>query len=422
MVSSRLRGAIGLWGALAVVAAVGLVLFYRGLSADRCSEPTEADCIRAAYVGAPDDYAGVADIPAAALLAPGADGHYDVRSGQQVTVVTAAQLPADSTHFLLQRSPPGSPAPVSFEQLVPSSGTTYTFTVSEDEVGPTLLTFDLIASRPSPGSGPDVGDVVVTTVFRVASCASGIAVPDPVANDVLVGECERMLAIRDILVGTGALDWSVARPMTDWVGVTVGGTPRRVTKLELADSGLTGELSGLLGTLTALTALRLDGNALTGTIPSKLVRLTLLTDVYLADNDLAGCVPGPFRRKAHNDISALGLADCGAPRDVSVGFFGDVLTAGTYRFGRSRSYGPLVFDIPPGARIELRSLVVAGPEPGTGSSTHGLILADEATRSWICLDLERAIECGRSVFPTESGFLRDQSVDATLDRIAHSLW
>ena len=43
--------------------------------------------------------------------------------------------------------------------------------------------------------------------------------------------------------------------MSEWMGVTVSGTPQRVTGLNLADLGLDGELSGLLGNLTGLTTL-----------------------------------------------------------------------------------------------------------------------------------------------------------------------
>ena len=156
------------------MAVLGLVLFGAGCREARCTEPTDAGCIRAVYAGAPGDYAELADIPASALLAPDAEGRYDIRSGQQITVVTAAQLPADATRFLLQRSPPrslpGQPEPLSFEQMVSPVGTTYTFTATEDDAASTLITFDLTAARPNPvrpTHKPELGDVVVTTVFSV---------------------------------------------------------------------------------------------------------------------------------------------------------------------------------------------------------------------------------------------------------------
>ena len=92
--------------------------------------------------------------------------------GQQITVVTAAPLPADYTRFYLQRQPlQVTVSPTSSEQLIPPVGTTYTFTATNDERGSTLLSFDLTAARPlpisRPGIKPELGDVVVTTAFQV---------------------------------------------------------------------------------------------------------------------------------------------------------------------------------------------------------------------------------------------------------------
>ena len=103
------------------------------------------------------------------LLTPNSDGRYTVERGQQVTVVTAARLPTGYTRFYLQRRPLGSPYPTSYERLIPPVGTTYTFTVTSDERGRTLFTFDLRAAKPPlrPGLKPQLGDRVVTTTFQV---------------------------------------------------------------------------------------------------------------------------------------------------------------------------------------------------------------------------------------------------------------
>ncbi len=142
---------------------------FTALPADRCASPTDVDCIRAVYRGAPDDYVQVQDIPADVIIQPDADGRYQVERGQQITVVTAAQLPAGYTRFYLQQRPLEQPWPVSFSQLIPPVGTTYTFTPTTDDDGATLITFDLTAARPNPlgrpGLKPILGDVVVTTEF-----------------------------------------------------------------------------------------------------------------------------------------------------------------------------------------------------------------------------------------------------------------
>ena len=93
-----------------------------------------------------------------------------MQRGQQVTVVTRASLPDGWTRFDLRRSPTVTPSPVSFEQLIQPRGTTYTFTVTDDEAGASVITYDLVAARPNPvrpGQRTQLGDVVVTTEFLV---------------------------------------------------------------------------------------------------------------------------------------------------------------------------------------------------------------------------------------------------------------
>ena len=151
---------------------LAVIMFFTAVPAGRCATPTDPTCIRAVYKGAPNDYAQVQDIPADMLLTPNPDGRYEIERGQQITVVTAAPLPADYTRFYLQRQPlQVTVSPTSSEQLIPPVGTTYTFTATTDERGSTLLTFDLTAARPlpisRPGIKPELGDVVVTTAFQV---------------------------------------------------------------------------------------------------------------------------------------------------------------------------------------------------------------------------------------------------------------
>ena len=86
---------------------------FTELPATRCAAPEDADCIRAVYVGAPDDYAQVQDIPAEFLLTPNADGRYEVERGQQVTVVAAAPLPPNHDRFVPDIRPDSTPSPTS---------------------------------------------------------------------------------------------------------------------------------------------------------------------------------------------------------------------------------------------------------------------------------------------------------------------
>ena len=123
----------------------------------------------------------------------------------------------------------------------------------------------------------------------VSSCATGGAVS---GNPGLVSDCEALLASRDTLAGTALpLNWSAARPMAEWDGVTISGTPQRVTGLDLLDKGLTGTIPAQLGRLSSLQVLRLNGNQLTGEIPTQLGSLSNLQELWLIQNQLTGEIP-----------------------------------------------------------------------------------------------------------------------------------
>ena len=128
---------------------------------------------------------------------------------------------------------------------------TYNFTVSEDAK-----------------VGGDVGTVTVTITVVDATCSGGDAVPNPDDNPGLVGDCETLLGLRDTLRATATLNWGYGVAMTTWDGVTIGGTPSRVTGLNLGDLGLAGSMPTALGSLSGLQNLNLSRNQLTGAIPT----------------------------------------------------------------------------------------------------------------------------------------------------------
>ena len=275
----------------------------------------------------------------------------------------------------------GPSDPVSASQLIQPVGTTYTFTVTTDPGAPTLITFDLKEARPfvrpRPDGKPEIGDTVVTTTFSVVNCESGVAVPSPTTNTELVEDCESLLKARDRLAGTATLNWSAGRAMTTWTGVTVAGAPQRVTKLELASSGLNGELTGLLGNLTGLTHLRLNANALAGRIPSKLQLLTALTHLHLANDALEGCLPASLRAVTNNDLAALNLPDCTPPRRVSNDPGVPLLQGGQTVSYQLRGRGPvLVVDLPEGYTFTIRGAMTEGG-PGRPSDVIAVVVTDE---------------------------------------------
>ena len=97
--------------------------------------------------------------------------------------------------------------------------------------------------------------------------------------------------MKSTLAVTASLNWSVESAMSAWDGVTLGGTPRRVTQLRLENRGLNGNIPAELGNLAGLERLELGSNRLTGSIPSSLGRLTHLTYLELESNRLTGPIP-----------------------------------------------------------------------------------------------------------------------------------
>ena len=117
----------------------------------------------------------------------------------------------------------------------------------------------------------------------------GLAVPNQADNPGLMRDCINLLAAKDTLRGTAALNWSVDTAISDWDGVSVSGSPGRVTELNLSS------------------------NDLTGTIPPVLGYLSNLQNLHLGDNQLTGCIPPALRGVDNNDLDSLGLPDCATP-------------------------------------------------------------------------------------------------------------
>ena len=124
-----------------------------------------------------------------------------------------------------------------------------------------------------------------------ADCSTGGAVSNSGSNPDMVADCETLLGLRDALSGTTLLNWATDTPIEDWDGVTVSGSPKRVTEVALDESGLNGKVPGGLGKLTALTVLSLSGNSLRGSIPGELGSLSNLTELSIDNNQLTGSIP-----------------------------------------------------------------------------------------------------------------------------------
>ena len=108
---------------------------------------------------------------------------------------------------------------------------------------------------------------------------------------------------------TSSANWLTDAPVGQWHGVTTNASGR-VSRLELQNNALRGQIPVELGSPTNLEQLRLNDNQLTGEIPNGLGLLQNLTLLHLSGNQLTGCVPAALMDVEDNDLAQLGLAFC----------------------------------------------------------------------------------------------------------------
>ncbi len=150
-----------------------------------------------------------------------------------------------------------------------------------------------------------VGANPTSAHYEPSSCADGGAVADAANNPGLVSDCDVLLAARDTLAGSATLNWAADRPIGEWEGVTVAGSPMRVAELILAEKGLAGEIPQGLSALSELRQLWLYENSLKGEIPAALSSLSSLQILNLAANQLIGEIPSELGSLP--DLISLGL-------------------------------------------------------------------------------------------------------------------
>ena len=136
-------------------------------------------------------------------------------------------------------------------------------------------------------------------------------------NPGLLSDCEALLAARDKLAGGVYLNWGVDigpgfEGELSWIGVSVEGTPLRVTGLSLRGSYLQGEIPSEIGKLTNLEYIDLYDNQLTGEIPAELENLSNLKHLNLGSNYLTGKIPselGNLSNLEHLNLSSNQLTE-----------------------------------------------------------------------------------------------------------------
>ena len=157
--------------------------------------------------------------------------------------------------------------------------------------------------------------VVTISVIQVVvhDCAGGGAVADAANNRGLVSDCDALLSARNTLEGRARLDWSESTPIEQWEGVSISGTPRRVTRLNLMDRGLSGTIPASLSRLSELTRLNLRSNpGLSGEIPDALGNLGNLRVLNLHSNSHTGAVPDLRRIAGLEELYLANNADYNA--------------------------------------------------------------------------------------------------------------
>ena len=132
--------------------------------------------------------------------------------------------------------------------------------------------------------------VTITVIQGSFGCGTNGAVDS--SNSGLVDDCEALLRARDRLQDGGArLNWFERTPIDRWQGITLGGTPLRVTEVDLNRMGLSGTVPADLGDVDRLTKLNLRSNDLSGAIPASLGNLRYLEVLNLHSNMLNGAIP-----------------------------------------------------------------------------------------------------------------------------------
>ncbi len=154
----------------------------------------------------------------------------------------------------------------------------------------------------------------------------------------LLADCNTLLPLKATLAGSATLNWSENEAIGSWNGITVGGSPERVTGLGLSSKGLTGSIPSGLGDLSNLTTLNLSGNQLTGSIPSGLGDLSNLGTLNLSGNQLSGAIPSEL-----GDLSSLTTLDLSTNQlhGVIPSDLGDLSILGTLNLSGNRLSGPI---------------------------------------------------------------------------------
>ena len=191
------------------------------------------------------------------------------------------------------------------------------------------------------------------------TCKNGYVVNEPEANVGLVRDCETLIRLRKALFGRSINNWGVGTPIDRWLGVTVEGSPLRVTGLTLGGDKRRlirdGIIHPRLSELTELRVLDTSSNTVMGEIPAELGRLKKLEQLDLSDNRLNGEIPSALGQLSQLKRLELGGNRLAGPIPGELGQLAKLQVL-------DLSGNDLTGDIPPelGQLVELEVLVLSG--------------------------------------------------------------
>jgi hypothetical protein len=273
-----------------------------------------------------------------------------LRNGAYVTVETRVWLDVQDgrTLFISARPASGSWKPFGTRELTLEEGHFDNFSYG-------AVQFQV----PIPGSK------------ALEACTASVAVPDPDDNPGLVRDCVALFQSGPTLAGKGGRDgkaltnWRADVPLSKWYGVTVGGTPARVTGLEVqyrwseSRNVLRGRIPPELALLSKLEVLDLsDHRELKGTIPPELGSLVNLKTLDLSGNQLTGPVPRELGALSNLEFLRLGQNQLTGTIPRELGQLGELrhLSLGSRQYIGNRLTGEIPQEIGELANLELLDL------------------------------------------------------------------